>query len=107
MFSKAAPNTLYYKVNQTNVGDDSFIPSIDDQIKRLFKEPRTTLWTLDSYVLNTRAYSDCLVIIMFYCHFQNNLSHSLFFKGGRSNEQEIWIYVIYAIQKFSVQKVHE
>ena len=61
MFYEAIPKTVYHKVNQTNVDDESFVLDISDQIQRLLTNSETTLWTLDSYVLSSKEYSDCKV----------------------------------------------
>ena len=61
MFYAAIPDTVYYNVNQTNIDDESFVLDIRDQIKKILTDSETTLWTLDSYVLSTKEYSDCKV----------------------------------------------
>ena len=61
LFFASIPNTIYHKVNQTNVDDDLFVPDITDQIKKLLTVPETTLWALDSYVFSSKEYSDCKV----------------------------------------------
>lgn len=65
MFYAATPNTVYHNVNQTNVDDESFVLDIRDQIKKILTDSETTLWTLDSYVLSTKEYSDCKVSYIF------------------------------------------
>ena len=84
MFYAAIPDTVYYNVNQTNIDDESFVLDIKDQIEKILTNSDTTLWTLDSYVLSSKEYSDCKVSYIFkFFEFLQCSINSKFFSNTR------------------------
>ena len=62
--SKAPIGTVYEKVYNNNIDDDSYSESVYEGIQRLLQEPSTTLWAQDTYVFSSQEYVDCQVFLM-------------------------------------------
>ena len=61
--SKAPIGTVYRKVYNNNIDDDSYSESVYEGIQRLLQEPSTTLWAQDTYVFSSQEYIDCEVLL--------------------------------------------
>ena len=59
--SKAPIGTVYEKVYNNNIDDDSYSESVYEGIQRLIQEPSTTLWAQDTYVFSSQEYVNCQV----------------------------------------------
>ena len=62
--SKAPVGTVYEKVYDNNIDDDSYSESVYEGIQRLLQEPSTTLWAQDTYVFSSQEYIDCQVFLV-------------------------------------------
>ena len=57
----AKPGTVYSKVYENNVDDESFIYEFSDRLRSFFERPHTAIFTYDNEMLVSKEYSDCKV----------------------------------------------
>ena len=60
----APEDSIYNKVFQNNVGDNSYTPDPEVSFQRILKEPNTALWTQQAYAFESNEFQNCMVILI-------------------------------------------